>query len=141
MQSEALGKRKRHIKDEDEAFSNDELLIQNAHNADDSENERHSLSEDSELDDDSEQSEYAYCEAQEDLPESALFDKDLPSVKFRLETLAKDARKILRSSGCRTKEVRALRKKVKAVSYVPPGATKVIGLVGNAGQGGPFSTE
>ncbi|EME85650.1 uncharacterized protein MYCFIDRAFT_90454 [Pseudocercospora fijiensis CIRAD86] len=115
MEYGASRKRKRYARDEEDAWLEDELAIQNAHTATAVDHENSEMLDDSSSSDgfSDTQSDYEYTEAQETLPACALYDSKVPSVKSRLEKLAKTARKILRESDVTTKEVEVLRRKVK----------------------------
>lgn len=76
-----------------------------------------------------------YSEKSEQLPHFAAYDPGVQRTKQRLLQIAKDANKILIEDPCSTLEVEKLRVKAKQVLTIPDGERKMIGLVGNAGQG------
>ncbi|KAF7194456.1 hypothetical protein HII31_04261 [Pseudocercospora fuligena] len=146
-----LGKRKRDIKDDSHddrslfsggrtvrrrfAIDSDgEIKIKQEPRDDDEETDRQDNDSDGADTIDGDE-EYQYSEAEESFPDSPLYDNRLPHIKQRLSTIAEEAEKILAQAGCSTEDVQILLSQVKAVRSFPRPEPKLIGLVGNAGQG------
>ncbi|KXT12589.1 hypothetical protein AC579_379 [Pseudocercospora musae] len=76
-----------------------------------------------------------YSEAEEQFPDSPLYDERLFDIKQRLSDIAEEAEQILLQAECSTEDVELLRRQVKALRKLPEAEPKLIGLVGNAGRG------
>lgn len=76
-----------------------------------------------------------YSEDVEKMPRFAAYDPELHLVTERILRITNKAHRVLHEVSCETADVEKLRGKVEQVLAIPSSERKVIGLLGNSGQG------
>ncbi|KAF2160980.1 hypothetical protein M409DRAFT_28586 [Zasmidium cellare ATCC 36951] len=89
----------------------------------------------SDAEEDESDEETGYCEKMEALPTCAAFDSGTPKVKAKLVELADKANDLFECNSCTSPDAERLYNKLNKVRTIPEPERKMIGLIGNAGQG------